>query len=141
MKIARVSTFLALGLLFACGRAPAGQAQVGAPVAVEGGQYKDVTVAELQTMLGKKNFPLINVHVPFQGDLPNTDASIPFDQIIDHLDQLPADKNAPVVLYCRTGRMSVEAAGALVKAGYTNIYNLKGGFNAWRDAGLPLIGL
>jgi rhodanese-related sulfurtransferase len=125
--------------LTACQR-KAEKAPVGQAVAVEGGTYRDVSVVELQAMLKTKDFPLINVHVPFEGDLPNTDASIPFDHIAEHLDQLPSDKSAPVVLYCRTGRMSSEASAVLVKLGYTNVYSLKGGFYAWRDAGLPLVG-
>ena len=131
---------LILSLLSTACRPAPQSPPVGQPVAVEGGAYRDVTVAELQGMLQNKNFPLINVHVPFEGDLPKTDASIPFDHIAEHLDQLPADKNAPIVLYCRTGRMSTEASAVLVKLGYTNVYNLKGGFYAWRDAGLPLVG-
>jgi rhodanese-related sulfurtransferase len=108
---------------------------------VEGGtQYTDITVEELQTMMAAKNFPLINVHVPFQGDLPETDASIPFDEIASHLDMLPADKDAPIVLYCRSGNMSTTAAAELAKLGYTDVYNLVGGFRAWDEAGLPMVG-
>jgi phage shock protein E len=120
---------------------PPGDAAVGRRVATDGGaSYVDVSVAELQAMLSSKNFPLINVHVPFEGDLPGTDQSIPFDQIERHLAELPADRDAPIVLYCKSGRMSTTAARALAGLGYTNVHNLSGGFNAWTAAGLPLTG-
>lgn len=116
----------------------AAQTTVGTRVQVPGGAYLNVSVAELRAMLAKKDFPLINVHVPFQGDLPQTDLSIPFNEIAKHLDQLPADKNAPIVLYCRSGNMSTEASTVLAGMGYSKVYNLVGGFNAWRAAGLPM---
>jgi rhodanese-related sulfurtransferase len=128
---------LAVVLLPSSATAQAGPA--GERVAVENGAYWNITVPQLQMMLERKDFPLINTHVPFQGDLPLTDASIPYDQIVQHLDRLPADKDAPVVLYCRSGRMSVDAATELAGLGYTRIYNLVGGFNAWNAAGLPLL--
>ena len=119
--------------------AQAAPATVGERVPVANGSYWNITVPQLQSMLEEKDFPLVNVHVPFQGDLPLTDAAIAFDQITQHLDQLPSDKNAPVVLYCRSGRMSAEAATELAGLGYTRVYNLVGGFNAWNAAGLPLL--
>lgn len=102
------------------------------------GQYTNVTPAELQTMLKNKDFFFVNVHIPFQGSIPQTDRFIPYDQIGQQLNQLPADKNARIVLYCRSGRMSDIAARTLIDAGYTNLYNLQGGFDAWKAAGLPL---
>ena len=39
---------------------------------------------------------------------------------------------------CRSGRMSSIAAKELVKAGYTNVWNLDGGMVAWEQVGLPL---
>jgi rhodanese-related sulfurtransferase len=135
-----VRLLLALALLLVGADRIAGQAKPGKAVAVEGGEYREVTIAELQTMMEQKDFPLINVHVPFEGDLPKTDESIPFDHIVEHLDQLPADKNARIVLYCRSGSMSNQAATELVKLGYKNVYHLGGGFRAWRAAGLPMVG-
>jgi len=111
---------------------------VGKVISVEGGTYRDITVAELENMLEHKDFLLVNTHIPFEGDLLNTDLSIPFDEITQNLDKLPADKNAKIVLYCRSGRMSRIAAKELVKLGYTNLWQLDGGFNAWKDAGLPM---
>ena len=129
---------LAVILVPSPGFAQAASAPEAERVAVANGAYWNVTVPQLQSMLEEKNFPLVNVHVPFQGDLPLTDASIPFDRITEFLDRLPADKEAPVVLYCRSGRMSVDAATVLAGMGYTRVYNLVGGFNAWSAAGLPL---
>jgi len=116
------------------------QAPVGERVAVDGGAYWSISVAELQTMLGSDARPLlVNTHIPYQGAIAGTDVSIPFNEIQSHLDELPADKNAPVVLYCRSGPMSVRAATTLAGLGYTRIYSLNGGFNAWDAAGLPMI--
>lgn len=128
-------------LLAACAPgAPVEEAppQPGQRIEVEGGHYFDITVPELQAMLEAKDFPLINVHIPYAGDLPGTDDSIPYNEIEAHLDRLPEDREAPIVLYCRTGPMSTQAAGVLARMGYTNVYNLVGGFNAWIEWGLPM---
>ena len=102
-----------------------------------GGSYTDVSVAELQTMEANKDFTFINVHIPFEGNIAETDLSIPYDQIAQNLVKLP-DKDAKIMLYCRSGRMSAIAAETLVGLGYTNIWNLSGGMSAWESAGLAL---
>jgi len=131
-------------LLTACSSAStpvdSGMEGIGQTISVSGGSYTDVSVSELQTMLEDKDFVFVNVHIPFEGDLPSTDTSIPFDEIAQNLDQLPAEKDAKIVLYCRSGNMSSQAAKTLVALGYTNVWNLAGGFNAWKAVGLPMAG-
>jgi len=91
-------------------------------------------------MLKKKDFVFVNVHIPFEGNIAGTDLSIPYDQIAEpaNLAQLPVDKNAKIILYCRSGRMSAIAAENLIKLGYTNIWNLKGGMVGWEQAGFEI---
>ena len=102
--------------------------------------FTDISVAEFQTMLENKDFFLTNVHIPFEGNIPNTDANIPFDNIPAHLDKFPQDKDAKIVLYCKSNSMSLMAAEELAKLGYTNLFNVDGGFLAWQAAGLQLEG-
>ena len=110
----------------------------GEVVPVADGSYQDVSVNELAAMLKNKDFVFINVHIPFAGDIAQTDLSIPYDEIEQDLSQFPTDKNVKIVLYCRSGRMSQIAAEKLVSLGYTNIWNLKGGMVEWEQAGYPL---
>jgi len=130
-------------VLPACGqttsRAPGAAANQGLPVLSKNAAgYRDLSVQQLAQSMTSKNFVLVNVHVPDQGNLPNTDLSIPFDRITANLDKLPG-KDAPIVLYCRSGSMSKQAAMALAAAGYTKIYQLDGGFNAWKASGRDLL--
>jgi rhodanese-related sulfurtransferase len=117
----------------------AGSKPVGQMVMTPDGSYTDLTPAQLKGMLDNKDFFLVDVHTPPAGRLPKTDARVAFDQVQQQIDRFPADKNAKIVLTCRSGRMSTEASATLVKLGYTNVYNLQGGMNAWKAAGYEII--
>lgn len=80
---------------------------------------------------------LINVHVPDEGEIPGTDAHIPYVSIAIS-EKVPTDKARELLIYCRSGRMSAEAGQSLVAAGYTHVAELAGGFNAWTESGRKL---
>lgn len=103
------------------------------------GSHERLAPAELASLLAAGDPWLVNVHVPYEGEIEGTDAFIAYDRIGERIDELPSDRDAAIVVYCRTGRMSSIAAETLVGMGYTGIRELDGGFEAWRAAGLPLI--
>jgi len=137
----RLRLGLALGIPLAIGLAACSpQADPGTDVVVPvdgGGHYTDITPDRLAGMLEDKDFSLVNVHVPYEGEIAGTDLFIAFDEIGERLDELPPAE-AKIVLYCRSGSMSAIAARELVAARYTNVWNLDGGMNAWRAQGYPL---
>ena len=100
--------------------------------------YADITVQQLADILPAKDFTLVNVHIPYDGELPQTDLFVPFDQVEGRQVEFP-NRDAPIVLYCRSGSMSTVAAKAMAALGYTNIMELDGGFNAWKAAGYELL--
>lgn len=129
-------------VLAALGLSLAGLDPIITPVQAEEQQRLEFGVlqsTELNAMLQKKDFFFINVHIPYQGEIMNTDAFIPYDNIAASLDKLPKDKNTPIVLYCLGGGMSEIAAQKLVQLGYTRVSHLSGGMFDWKRGGYSVI--
>jgi rhodanese-related sulfurtransferase len=112
---------------------------VGVKVETEGGAYTNVTPAELKTMLDAKDFFFVNTHTPYKGEIAQTDAFVPYNALDENLSKFPADRNAKILVYCRSDMMSTVAAKELVRKGFTNVWNLTGGMAAWEKAGMPLL--
>lgn len=131
--------WLAAGVLLgACAAAPLPQAATR-PAPDTSAAIIRITADQLAQMLaGPKDFTLVNVHTPYEGELSKTDHAIPYDQIDAHLGQLPG-RDARIVVYCRSGRMSDIAARRLVELGYTRVYDLAGSMLAWESSGRRLV--
>jgi len=83
---------------------------------------------------------LVDVRAPqeFRGELGHVPGSrsVPLDVLLDTATTWDPDRE--IVLVCRSGARSAQAATVLAKRGFRNLYNLKGGMVAWNRARLPV---
>jgi len=108
-------------------------------VAGNGGHWTNVTPDRLAEMLTHKDFTLVNVKTPYIGEIDGTDEYIPYDQLTARAAELPAARASKILVYCRSGAQSAIAAQTLLDLGYTNVWNLDGGMNAWQASGRTLV--
>jgi sulfur-carrier protein adenylyltransferase/sulfurtransferase len=78
-------------------------------------------------------FELIDVREPFEYEIARIDGAtlIPLGEITDRLDELSDEQ--PIVVHCHSGKRSAQAVGLLQQHGFTKVYNLEGGIDAWSD--------
>ncbi len=141
IAIVLVALVVGWGLLSSRGGSPsvAGTGSDGVVVQASGGQWTNITPDKLTSMLKAKDFTLLNVKTPYIGEIAGTDLYIPYTDVAARVSELPADKTAKIVVYCRSGHESAIAAQTLVELGYTNIDNLDGGMAAWTASGGQLV--
>lgn len=60
---------------------------------------------------------------------------LPLSELADRVDELP--QNQEIVIHCRSGKRSLQAADYLNERGFTAV-NVQGGILAWQEAGLPV---
>jgi adenylyltransferase/sulfurtransferase len=94
----------------------------------------EIEVTEVKTMLDRgDNFVLIDVREPHEYKICNIPAAklIPLGEVPRRLHEL--DKNADIVIHCKSGMRSAKACGILKQAGFQHVRNMKGGILAWSD--------
>ncbi len=99
-----------------------------------------VQAKELIDKKAQTDLFVLNVHTPYQGKIEQTDSVIQdWQNIAKYEQQLPKNKDTPILVYCRSGRMSASAAQQLQELGYKTIYDLKGGMQQWKKEGFNLV--
>jgi adenylyltransferase/sulfurtransferase len=80
-----------------------------------------------------ETFDLIDVREPFEYEIARIDGSklIPLGEITERLDEL--ERERPIVVHCHSGMRSAQAVRLLQQRGFTKVYNLEGGIDAWSD--------
>ena len=101
---------------------------------------KDIGNLGATQLVNTRNAVLLDVREPAEygaGRLPRA-INVPLSQLASRGQELGKLTGRPVIVYCERGGRSRNAGAALAKQGFTDIYNLNGGFRAWKDAGLPV---
>jgi len=118
-----------------CGDAPT----ITAPIDYEQfcGIAADVPAISVHDLKRKRDvreaIQLIDVREPFEFEIARIDGAklIPLGQLANRLHELK--RNGQTVVHCHTGMRSAQAVQMLRQTGFTNVYNLEGGIDAWAN--------
>jgi adenylyltransferase/sulfurtransferase len=100
----------------------------------ETGTVPAISVHELKRKMDAgERFELIDVRESFEYEIARIGAAklIPLREIVARKDELQREQ--PIIVHCHSGRRSGEAVRLLQQRGFTNVYNLEGGIDAWSD--------
>jgi rhodanese-related sulfurtransferase len=103
--------------------------------------YKSLNPAGLTLMINQNDAQIIDVSAIADFDKGHIIGAknIVLSQVAPDHKLLAKAKEQPIVLVCKTGLQSAEAAKKLVKAGFKQLYWLDGGIAAWLHADMPLV--
>ena len=104
------------------------------------GAMKDIEVSEATLLLNRRNAVLLDVRETNElegGKLPNA-VHIPLSQLESRVQEIARHAARPIVAYCATGRRTRAVERTLTRAGFKEIYGLRGGIAAWKKEQLPL---
>ena len=92
---------------------------------------KQISAPELKTMIDRgETFEFVDVRTDMEREIAAIDGARLLDQ--SYYDELMAkDKTTPMVFQCHHGMRSQSAAEHFEAAGFTTLYNLEGGIDAW----------
>jgi rhodanese-related sulfurtransferase len=128
------STLLFLTLLCTCGPAPE-KAGSEDPPTEQAAVYQDLSPTEFAERIGGDNTVLLDVRTPGETAGGIINGAIEMDyrapDFAQKLSEL--DPNKTYLVYCASGGRSGKTCGMLNKIGLTKVYNLKGGYGAWKE--------
>jgi sulfur-carrier protein adenylyltransferase/sulfurtransferase len=105
-------------------------------------QIREITVQDVQDKFNPDNgFTLVDVREDDEWQQGHLDRAIflPRGFLEVKADKVLADRSQPIVVYCAGGVRSALAAKTLQDLGYTDVYSMRGGFNEWKNNGLPFV--
>jgi rhodanese-related sulfurtransferase len=99
-----------------------------------------ISVSDAKALLDQGGFTFLDVRTEKEykkGHIPGA-MNLPRGKLEFKIDKKIPDKNAALVLYCKTGGRSCLATYTLVQMGYKNVKNMDEGWEAWTKAGYPV---
>jgi rhodanese-related sulfurtransferase len=101
---------------------------------------REVGALEATALINRRNAVILDVRETKEyegGRIPNA-VHLPQSQLQSRGHELKKLTGRPVIAYCGRGQRSRTAAGILTKVGFAEVYSLRGGLQAWSEAGLPV---
>lgn len=97
------------------------------------------SVEQAKQMIDNNEVFLLDVRTKEEFDAGYIEGAIliPDYELASRLSEVPDD--AKILVYCRSGRRSVDASNILLDAGYTDVYNMLGGINEWSYSQYPVV--
>jgi sulfur-carrier protein adenylyltransferase/sulfurtransferase len=105
-------------------------------------QIREITVHDVQDKFNPENgFTLLDVREDDEWQQGHLDKAVflPRGFLEVKADKVLADKSQPIVVYCAGGVRSALATKTLQDLGYTDVYSMRGGFNEWKNNGMPFV--
>ncbi|QKQ24418.1 rhodanese-like domain-containing protein [Candidatus Ruthia endofausta] len=101
-------------------------------------KYEDIDTNGAVTLMDSSDLILLDVREEKERKTGyiDDDIHIPLASVKGKLSSL--DKRKKILVYCRNGSRSAHIAGLLTRNEFENVYSLKGGFQAWKKAKLPI---
>lgn len=103
--------------------------------------FIDVNVEEFQKMIEKNGAQLIDVRTPAEYENGHLKDALLINYMASDFKAKAfknLDKTKPVLVYCASGGRSAKSAKLYKEAGFTKVYNLLGGFRAWKSKDLEI---
>lgn len=102
---------------------------------------KEINVKELKDKIdNKENFVFIDCREQEEWDEAHIPGAtlLPLSVFQEKYEAALPDKNATIVIQCRSGKRSFNACMFLLSKGYSDLVNVEGGILAWNEAGYPI---
>ncbi len=100
----------------------------------------DAKVFEVEAMSEQKGTVLLDVREPYEFNDCRIPGSINIPAATLQKEYGKLDKGATIIVYCRTGRRSLESCRFLDEKGFMKVINMVGGISAWYNTGRKLEG-
>ena len=95
--------------------------------------FTNIQKDQFKELMTKENTLILDVRTPYEYLTGNIERSVNIDIMNNEFNEKvkELDKNAHVLVYCRSGARSQIACEKISNLGFNHVYNLSGGYNKW----------
>jgi rhodanese-related sulfurtransferase len=101
---------------------------------------KRLSPLEAVRLINDRDALVLDVRLPTdykRGHILNA-VNVPHTKLDERIAELDKHKERPIVVYCALGGVAAQASHKMKKAGYREVYPIRGGLNGWMGASLPV---